>query len=58
MKRLGYARYDAKDADIGSLVGKELGILKPKGLIGTHLQQIFAHGHGGLLALKRSIISR
>ena len=44
MKRLGYARYCAKGGDIGSLVGKELGILKPKGLIGTHLRQIFAHG--------------
>ena len=46
MKGLGYARYGAQGGDIGALVGKELGILKPKGLVGTHLQQIFAYPKG------------
>jgi epoxide hydrolase len=46
MKGLGYARYGAQGGDIGSLVGKELGILNPKGLVGTHLQQIFAYPKG------------
>ena len=46
MKRLGYARYGAQGGDIGALVGKELGILQPKGLVGTHLQQIFAFPKG------------
>jgi pimeloyl-ACP methyl ester carboxylesterase len=46
MKRLGYSRYGAQGGDVGSLVGKELGILKPEGLVGTHLQQIFAFPTG------------
>lgn len=46
MKRLGYTRYGAQGGDVGALVGKELGILKPDGLVGTHLQQIFAFPSG------------
>jgi pimeloyl-ACP methyl ester carboxylesterase len=46
MKRLGYERYGAQGGDVGALVGKELGILKPEGLVGTHLQQIFAFPNG------------
>ncbi len=46
MKRLGYARYGAQGGDVGALVGKELGILKPEGLVGVHLQQIFAFPTG------------
>lgn len=46
MKGLGYARYGAQGGDVGALVGKELGILKPDGLVGTHLQQIFAFPKG------------
>ena len=46
MRRRGYTRYGAQGGDIGSLVGKELGILAPEGLVGTHLQQIFAFPTG------------
>ena len=46
MKRLGYARYGAQGGDVGALVSKELGILKPDGLVGVHLQQIFAFPNG------------
>jgi epoxide hydrolase len=46
MTRLGYARYGAQGGDIGALVAKELGILKPRGLVGIHLQQIFAFPKG------------
>jgi len=46
MQRLGYTRYGAQGGDGGALVGRELGILKPEGLIGTHLQQIFAFPSG------------
>lgn len=46
MKRLGYARYGAQGGDVGALVSKELGILKPEGLVGVHLQQIFAFPNG------------
>jgi pimeloyl-ACP methyl ester carboxylesterase len=46
MKRLGYVRYGAQGGDVGALVGRELGILKPDGLVGTHLQQIFAFPNG------------
>jgi pimeloyl-ACP methyl ester carboxylesterase len=46
MRRLGYSRYGAAGGDGGALVGRELGILKPEGLVGTHLQQIFAFPSG------------
>jgi epoxide hydrolase len=46
MKRLGYARYGAQGGDLGALISRELGILKPDGLIGVHLQQIFAFPSG------------
>jgi pimeloyl-ACP methyl ester carboxylesterase len=46
MKRLGYARYGAQGGDVGALISKELGILKPDGLAGIHLQQIFAFPKG------------
>lgn len=41
MQRLGYTRYGAHGGDFGALIGRELGILAPPGLIGTHLLQIF-----------------
>ena len=46
MKRLGYARYGAQGGDVGALISKELGTLKPEGLVGVHLQQIFAFPTG------------
>ena len=46
MKRLGYARYGAQGGDIGALVARELGILAPEGLVGVHLQQVFAFPSG------------
>jgi pimeloyl-ACP methyl ester carboxylesterase len=46
MKRLGYDRYGAQGGDIGALVSKELGALKPEGLAGVHLQQVFAFPAG------------
>lgn len=46
MKGLGYDRYGAHGGDAGALVGRELGILAPEGLVGTHLQQIFAFPAG------------
>jgi pimeloyl-ACP methyl ester carboxylesterase len=46
MKRLGYTRYGAQGGDIGALISKELGCLKPEGLVGVHVQQIFAFPNG------------
>lgn len=46
MKGLGYQRYGAQGGDIGGLISKELGILRPDGLVGVHLQQIFAYPKG------------
>lgn len=46
MKGLGYDRYGAHGGDAGALVGRELGILAPQGLVGTHLLQIFAFPTG------------
>ena len=46
MKGIGYERYGAHGGDAGALVGRELGILAPKGLVGTHLLQIFAFPSG------------
>ncbi|MEV6966166.1 epoxide hydrolase family protein [Hamadaea sp. NPDC051192] len=46
MTRLGYERWGAAGGDSGALVGRELGILAPAGLIGVHLLQIFAFPSG------------
>lgn len=46
MKRLGYSRYGAHGGDVGSGIGRELGILQPQGLVGTHMLQIFAFPTG------------
>ena len=46
MTRLGYDRYGAAGGDAGALVTRELAILNPKGLIGVHLQQVFAFPSG------------
>jgi pimeloyl-ACP methyl ester carboxylesterase len=46
MKRLGYERYGAHGGDAGALVARELGILKPSGLVGVHVLQIFAFPSG------------
>jgi pimeloyl-ACP methyl ester carboxylesterase len=46
MERLGYERYGAHGGDAGALITRELGILKPKGLVGVHLLQIFAFPSG------------
>jgi epoxide hydrolase len=46
MGRLGYRRWGAAGGDAGALVGRELGILAPDGLIGLHLLQIFAFPSG------------
>ena len=46
MKRLRYERYGAHGGDAGALITRELGILKPDGLVGVHLLQIFAFPSG------------
>jgi epoxide hydrolase len=46
MSELGYQRWGAAGGDSGALVGRELGILAPAGLIGVHLMQIFAFPSG------------
>jgi pimeloyl-ACP methyl ester carboxylesterase len=46
MSRLGYERWGVSGGDVGALVGRELGILAPDGLIGVHLLQIFAFPSG------------
>jgi len=46
MGRLGYERYGAHGGDIGALVSRELGIMKPPGLAGVHVLQIFAFPAG------------
>jgi len=42
MKALGYERWGVVGNDVGALVARELGILAPEGLVGVHVQQIFA----------------
>jgi pimeloyl-ACP methyl ester carboxylesterase len=46
MRGLGYERYGAQGGDLGALISKELGLLHPDGLVGVHLQQIFAFPQG------------
>jgi pimeloyl-ACP methyl ester carboxylesterase len=53
MSRLGYQRWGMSGGDAGALVGRELGILAPDGLIGVHLLQIFAFPSGDPAELAR-----
>lgn len=46
MKRLGYERYGAHGGDGGSLIGRQLGLLNPTGLVGTHVLQLFSFPSG------------
>ncbi len=46
MKRLGYERYGAHGTDGGAQVGRELGLLNPDGLVGTHVLQLFSFPSG------------
>jgi pimeloyl-ACP methyl ester carboxylesterase len=46
MGRLGYQRYGAQGGDTGSIISQELGVLAPEGLVGVHVQQIFAFPTG------------
>ncbi len=46
MRRLGYERYGAHGGDAGALITREFGILKPEGLVGVHVLQIFAFPSG------------
>ena len=46
MKRLGYERYGAHGGDGGSLIGRQLGLLNPAGLVGTHVLQLFSFPSG------------
>ncbi|MBO0809306.1 MAG: alpha/beta fold hydrolase, partial [Actinobacteria bacterium] len=46
MSLLGYQRWGVSGGDVGALVGRELGILAPDGLIGAHLLEIFAFPSG------------
>jgi pimeloyl-ACP methyl ester carboxylesterase len=46
MRELDYARYGAHGGDAGALVTRELGILRPEGLVGVHVLQIFAFPSG------------
>lgn len=46
MRGLSYTHYGAHGGDAGALVGRELGILAPEGLVGTHLLQVFAFPTG------------
>lgn len=46
MKRLGYQRYGAHGTDGGAQIGRELGLLHPDGLVGTHVLQLFSFPSG------------
>jgi pimeloyl-ACP methyl ester carboxylesterase len=46
MKELGYNDYGYHGGDVGSGIGRELGMLAPDGLTGVHVQQIFAFPTG------------
>ncbi len=46
MKRLGYDRYGAHGTDGGAQIGRELGLLNPEGLVGTHVLQLFSFPSG------------
>jgi len=46
MRRLDYPRYGAHGGDLGALVSHELALLRPPGLAGVHLLEIYAFPSG------------
>jgi epoxide hydrolase len=46
MRRLGYERYGAHGGDLGSLVSHELALLRPPGLLGIHVLEIYTYPSG------------
>jgi epoxide hydrolase len=46
MRRLGYQDFGVHGGDVGSFVGREMGVQKPEGLVGVHVLQIFAFPTG------------
>jgi pimeloyl-ACP methyl ester carboxylesterase len=46
MRKLGYESYGAHGSDAGAIVGRELGILNPKGYLGSHVLQAFSFPSG------------
>jgi epoxide hydrolase len=46
MERLGYTRYGSHGGDLGALISNELAILRPPGLVGVHVLEIYAFPSG------------
>ncbi|MDQ3157348.1 MAG: epoxide hydrolase [Actinomycetota bacterium] len=46
MRMLGYDSYGEHGSDLGSLVGRDLGIQQPEGFLGLHVLQLFSFPSG------------
>lgn len=46
MRRLGYDTYGAHGSDLGAMVTRELGLLRPPGFLGGHVLQFFSFPSG------------
>ncbi|MBM7564964.1 epoxide hydrolase family protein [Paenibacillus sacheonensis] len=46
MGRLGYDAYGSHGSDLGALVSRELGLIKPQGLLAIHVLQLFSFPSG------------
>ncbi|WP_229263520.1 epoxide hydrolase family protein [Cohnella cholangitidis] len=46
MNRLGYDKYCSHGSDLGALVSRELGMMKPNGLLALHVLQLFSFPSG------------
>ena len=46
MRRLGYETYGSHGSDAGTMISRELGLLKPPGYLGMHVLQLFSFPSG------------
>ena len=46
MRRLGYQSYGSHGSDGGAMISRELGLLRPEGFLGLHVQQLFSFPSG------------
>ncbi|MCS7480363.1 epoxide hydrolase family protein [Umezawaea endophytica] len=46
MRRLGYDSYGSHGSDAGSMISRELGLMRPEGFLGLHVLQLFSFPTG------------
>jgi len=46
MRKLGYNSYGAHGSDLGAMISRELGLMKPEGFLGLHVLHLFSFPSG------------